>query len=273
MEPDAAASQPHKTSYAVLVFDEEGRQRYRFKDRLTAAYELSVNSELVWMACTQRLTERRSLLQGRDGKLYRFKYEEQPLEEEPYGIELDGSNWKPCPSYPRYDVSDLGQIRNRRRRKIVEPRLTGFGYLEASVYEIGQRATQYVHRLVAQTWLESPTEDRNRKVRHKDDNKRNNAVSNLEWTTTPETPMQYFSSPNPPPLDCVAVEQLDDSDRVLRRFQSISEASRSLRLHASSISEAISGRLDTCGGFRWRRTPPKPRRVSFAGLPPLGVSD
>lgn len=58
------------------------------------------------------------------------------------------------------------------------------GYLAVNLYKDGKCKHYYIHRLVAQTFIDNP--DNFREVNHKDCNKHNNNVSNLEWCSRRE---------------------------------------------------------------------------------------
>lgn len=71
---------------------------------------------------------------------------------------------------------------NSRRRGIIHPFLNNSGYLRVGLFDKnGVRKIHYIHRLVAQAFLGNPKGERY--VNHKDGNKQNNNVSNLEWCT------------------------------------------------------------------------------------------
>ncbi|CAL6063140.1 HNH_endonuclease [Hexamita inflata] len=83
--------------------------------------------------------------------------------------------------FENYEVSNLGQVRNKQTGRILKPSDNGHGYLQVSLYlnKIGKR--QYIHRLVAQAFLENPNNYND--VDHVDCVKNNNNVQNLRWTT------------------------------------------------------------------------------------------
>ena len=90
--------------------------------------------------------------------------------------------WKIIPFEVNYEVSQNGEVRNATTKHIKSLRKSERGYLRVTLYPSGK--TYSIHRLVAITWL-----DNNNKlpsVNHKDGNKLNNKVSNLEWCTPKE---------------------------------------------------------------------------------------
>lgn len=58
------------------------------------------------------------------------------------------------------------------------------GYMRVDLYKDGFRKHYKVHRLVAQAFIKNP--DGKSQVNHKDGNKKNNSVTNLEWVTDAE---------------------------------------------------------------------------------------
>lgn len=89
--------------------------------------------------------------------------------------------WKDIPNYEGlYQVSNLGRIRNAKTKKIKNQRNTYKKYLQVDLFNKNQK-TYRVHRLVAETFIPNP--NNLPQVNHKDGNKQNNRVDNLEWIT------------------------------------------------------------------------------------------
>lgn len=65
--------------------------------------------------------------------------------------------------------------------KRLQPRLAGAGYPAVQTKVLGKYKTLYIHRLIAEAFIQKPFDCN--EVNHKDGNKTNNAISNLEWTT------------------------------------------------------------------------------------------
>lgn len=86
--------------------------------------------------------------------------------------------WRPVPGYEGlYEVSSYGRVRNSKTYRILKAWIT-FGYL---MVELSGRKRFYVHRLVAETFI--PNIEKLPQVNHKDEDKTNNRVDNLEWCT------------------------------------------------------------------------------------------
>lgn len=87
--------------------------------------------------------------------------------------------WKTIQNEQAYEVSTDGRVRNKETKHVKSLRKSGKGYLRVTLYPSGK--TYSVHRLVAETFLNKP--DGMNSVNHKDGNKENNNLSNLEWCT------------------------------------------------------------------------------------------
>lgn len=99
--------------------------------------------------------------------------------------------WKDINGYEGiYQVSNLGEVRglNRKdslgrdvRSKILKSSYDRDGYQVISLRKDNKKSTLKIHRLVADAFIPNP--HAYPQVNHKDENKENNYVSNLEWCT------------------------------------------------------------------------------------------
>ena len=88
--------------------------------------------------------------------------------------------WKAIPGYEGlYEVSNMGNVRNVRRNTLLRLSKDCYGYIQVSLYKNGRRTGLRVHRLVAEAFIPNP--DNLPQVNHKDEDKSNNRVDNLEW--------------------------------------------------------------------------------------------
>lgn len=87
--------------------------------------------------------------------------------------------WKTIAYESNYEVSDQGMVRNKETKHVKSLRKSSKGYQRVTLYPSGK--TYSVHKLVAQAFIENESDGT--VINHKDGNKENNDVSNLEWCT------------------------------------------------------------------------------------------
>ena len=96
--------------------------------------------------------------------------------------------WKAIEGYEGlYEVSDDGFVRSLDRHsvkgRVLRPHNSGRGYPAVALCKEGKARTTYVHTLVANTFIPKPMSPEKLIVNHKDGNKWNNSVDNLEWVS------------------------------------------------------------------------------------------
>ena len=91
-----------------------------------------------------------------------------------------------------YTISSDGKVFSIRSGKYLKPRLSMDGYERVALCRGKQYRREYrVHRLVAEAFIDNP--DNLPQVNHKDFNRSNNYIENLEWCTNKEN-AQYSIS-------------------------------------------------------------------------------
>ena len=92
--------------------------------------------------------------------------------------------WKPLRNFPSYNGSSEGRIMNVRTQHILKPTVNEKGYYQVCLRKNNIQYSIRVHRIIAETFL---GERREMDIRHRDGNKLNNNIDNLEWCTRRET--------------------------------------------------------------------------------------
>lgn len=157
--------------------------------------------------------------------------------------------WKPIAGYEGlYEVSDAGAVRCRKtdHYRLLKQKYNRFtGYYAVDLRKDGTCKTRTIHRLVAEAFLPNP--DNLPYVNHKDEDKTNNSVENLEWCTS-----QYNNLYSSHKRHKRVMAYTVDGD-LLATFESVDVAASMLGTTKSAISNAINGRSGTCMGCVLRK--------------------
>lgn len=151
-----------------------------------------------------------------------------------------------------YSVSNLGRIYSRPRTvinfngvtvkykgKILSQSLDKNDYLVVSLTINGESFLKRVHRLVAEAFIDNDL--CKKQVNHKDFNKRNNSVSNLEWNTALENIQHSYNNNrhiNRIQASSKKVNVYKENIKIAT-YLSIAETSRKLDIPSSTVSDYL----------------------------------
>ena len=150
--------------------------------------------------------------------------------------------------YPNYTISDKGEIVNINTNKELKPYIRNDGYVIISLSKGGKKYKCYLHRLVAETFIPNP--DNLPQVNHKDENKSNNCVSNLEWIT-PKDNCNYGTRNERQGLGhSKPIEQYDLEGNFIKEWNSAAQVERDLGFNHSNISKCCLGQQKTAYNYK-----------------------
>lgn len=156
--------------------------------------------------------------------------------------------WKPVVGFEGfYEVSDHGEIKSLRSMKIRKPIFNSQNGYNALVLSGDHfKKTMYVHRIVAEAFVENPKNYGF--VNHKDENKLNNVVSNLEWCTK-----AYNNTYNEKTQRCCKkIIQIDPETGDSTPWRSARKAHEAGIANYKNISACCRGLRKSAGGYEWR---------------------
>lgn len=183
---------------------------------------------------------------------------------------LSGEIWKRIPGYENYEASNIGRVRsvdrcviyanNRGTRfyygKVLSQNIVG-GYCTVNLCFGKNKYSVKVHRLVALAFLQNP--NNYPIINHKDENKQNNHVSNIEWCTYRHNVRwgcaiekqkanreDYFQRKRKP------IVQYSIKGDFIEKYDSMTQAYNITGIAISCISACCNRRVKTAGGYVFR---------------------
>lgn len=160
--------------------------------------------------------------------------------------------WKETTLSPCYLVSNKGEIKNKKTGKILKGHLDKDGYLHVTLrLGLKKYKTPSIHRLVALAFISNP--NNLPQVNHKDEDKLNNNVENLEWCT------QQYNNAYGTHNERVKIANQERNGKKVKAtkdgreyvFCSVKDAGRQLGLNSSNIFGCLSGRINSIHGYRF----------------------
>ena len=153
----------------------------------------------------------------------------------------------------RYSISNFGRVKSNyaNKERILKPFKDAYGYLKVDLRHGDKRKTMSVHRLVALAFIPNP--DNLPQVNHKDENKENNRVDNLEWCTN-EYNSNYGTRNERKAKGCQKKIYSLDKDGTITYYNSRNEAGELLKINPTTISKVLSNKYPqhkTAGGKQW----------------------
>lgn len=155
--------------------------------------------------------------------------------------------WKVIQEATKYEVSNYGEVRHVGKELIRKPNIDKYGYPRIVIPgNEGNMITRFIHRLVSEAFLLNP--DNLPQVNHKDEDKLNNRVDNLEWCTALYN--SNYGTRNERAAKSRALNGVykkkgtpvyayDLEYNLTDVFDSIADAARACEVDASTVSKAI----------------------------------
>ena len=171
---------------------------------------------------------------------------------------LNMEEWKELKINDNYEVSNLGNVKNKKTGRILKPANNG-GYLRVGLSCNVKKKTYIVHQLVGLCFIENP--EKKPQINHFDKTRSNNNINNLEWCTAAENnahkllTLQVKTNQN---LKIWRVYKI--LGHKIELYNSIYDAAKwcvengyspSTYNARGNISYAVSGRYKSSCGFKW----------------------
>ncbi len=171
--------------------------------------------------------------------------------------------WKSIRESDGYLISNYGNVkRNDNYLKLNAWSL----YKTVRIKMNGKYRTLYVHRLVAEHFIPNP--ENKEIVNHKDGNKLNNCVDNLEWCTKQENERHAWKKGYKEKIretskanikiarkfinNKIPVIQYDISGNFIKEWDCASTVMKEIKIDASAITKCCRGKFKKAGGYKWK---------------------
>lgn len=161
---------------------------------------------------------------------------------------MNDRHWRDVNGFPDYCIDEDGYTKNKKNGKILKTSPNRDGYMTTHLYKDGKWYTKTVHRLVAETFLEQPSE-KTWQVNHIDGDKHNNRLSNLEYVTPSENMrhayangLNHWEGYNERPVRIIETGEI---------FKSQAECARAIGGSQPNINACLMGRRRSHLGYHY----------------------
>lgn len=146
-----------------------------------------------------------------------------------------------------YGITPEGEVYSYKRKKFLKPRDNKKGYLQVGLCKDGKEKNHLIHRLVAEAYIPNP--ENLPMINHKDENKSNNCLQNLEWCDN-----KYncnYGTRNERKSDKLkkTVIQYDLDGNFIKEWKSATDVGREVRF---GIYQCVNGKRKTAFGYIWK---------------------
>ena len=156
---------------------------------------------------------------------------------------MDDEQWRDWPQDPRIKVSNKGNVVSCESGVCspLKVSYSGAGYQKVAAVH---GSLQYVHKLVAETWIDNPNPNYYTRVNHFNGDKNDNRVENLEWVA-PSQNIRHahrtgLTKGRKAPIRIVETGEVFELQR---------ECARRIGCSQQAISQCLAGRQSTCRGY------------------------
>lgn len=160
-------------------------------------------------------------------------------------IKIENQEVRQINGFPNYFVSSDGKVFNIRGKEL-KPSIGRNGYARVSINNKNEKhVRKSIHRLVAETYIPNP--NNYPQVNHKNMDRTDNRVENLEWCTC----IYNLNYSNVIEKASIAKQRRIICISTSEKFDSIKSACEKYNLHHANLVACCNGRRKKCGGMEW----------------------
>lgn len=168
-------------------------------------------------------------------------------------------NYKQIPQFPEYELSDLGNVRNKKG-KVLSATKDQKGYRMVCLRKDGKSHTKRISKMVGILFVPNP--NNKSQVNHKNGIRWDDRADNIEWSTGSENINHAYQVLNRKGSQtgkkgglspfAKKVVQLNINDSEVKIWDSLIEAANYFRVKRQSIKSCIEGKCKTIKNFKWK---------------------
>lgn len=176
--------------------------------------------------------------------------------------------WRTIRGFSLYEVSNYGEVRKVKDKKIISQREDRDGYKHVGIYnDYGVRKDLRVHRLVAIEFIDNPYNKP--VVNHLNENVRDNHVSNLQWATYKEnsnhgTLKERQKKARKDNINTInyRVVRISMDGNIIGIYDSVNHAHKETGVRSDRIAGCCRGKYKTAGYSMWQYILPDKENMS-----------
>lgn len=160
--------------------------------------------------------------------------------------------WKTMKEHADYEISNLGRVKTKKTGRIRKTTISNKGYEQIIVYINKKAKTYYVHRLVANNFIDNPSNLR--EINHINENKLDNKAINLEWCDGKYNlhygnRVQRILKTKEPTFK--KIKQKDLQGNTIKIWKNIIEIQKETNFNKQSIYKCCKGKHKSANGYIW----------------------
>lgn len=149
--------------------------------------------------------------------------------------------------FPNYKVTSEGLIINSKGNQICRF-IDNTGYYQVELSKMGKKYKRRVHQLITQTIFGQPP--KGYIVNHKDGNKLNNRIENLEYITYSQNTQHAYDNGLIPRKRRTEIISINKKSGYIQEWQSIRSCAKELNINRKTLSAILSGQRK--GQYNWK---------------------
>ena len=146
-----------------------------------------------------------------------------------------------------YAVTSCGKVWSYKSEKFLKPRANNYGYLYVNLSKNGKIKSYHIHRLVAMAYIPNP--ENLPQINHRDENKTNNCLQNLEWCNCNYNNNYGTRNEKISNSKKIPILQYTLDGEFVKEWPSATDVGREVN---KRISQCLRGKQKTAYGFVWK---------------------